>query len=737
MDTWISDFLRLCAHLALVFVPGMLAARLLGIRGLLCAALGPVFVGASVGVGAIAANLVGIAWTALAFAATLLFLPLIAALVGRAAGARAPLGLFSHPSVPRGEHVTAPIPLTLPVPHGSPLTPGLALVIPASWAATIVPVMARSAPTVPIQQYDPVFHMNALWSINHTGNASSFGGLTPLFGLDTTPTTVPAGWHGLLAPLSTPTTIVATVNTFSLVVPLVWIVAIAAMAGVLLPGRTSAPVLAAGLAPLLIEFPTYMLTKYPAWPNAWAMALLPAFIAWSVALVVAAQKVRGEDRRRFVAVWLPLWGLTLVGLCIIHPLAGLSLVVLGALPLIWVMMTRWRRLARGGQGERAWQESVVILAFVLVSLVALVAIPGLAAKLSSMSDAYASIPNIDWNNPLKAFVLWPIVDEHAPSVIGYLTWGISLIIGVLTVMGIAWCTRSRAGVYVLWAFMGAWLLTVTTLMRSGPLVSIAGLWYMSTHRAMAVQAIVQVVILAQGLRALGLVLGIDGRDRPGQGDHGPVLGGREMGEWLGFGPLGGRSSSGEREELVETVCVGSRPRRRLSIALPTVVALVAASFSGVAASPIRSDLAWRVYSPTSPFVSVMLDPGALRLARDVHRWVPEGATVLGDPVNGSAYVQAVGNRQVVFPQLYFRSSNADENYLRAHFSKLASDPQVCQILRRHNIRYAWLDDDRFHAGADQSWISPGLYGVDVSEGFEILARAESVTLVRITACDVR
>ena len=136
----------------------------------------------------------------------------------------------------------------------------------------------------------------------------------------------------------------------------------------------------------------------------------------------------------------------------------------------------------------------------------------------------------------------------------------------------------------------------------------------------------------------------------------------------------------------------------------------------------------------SPFTTVELSAATRRMAERARNLLPEDAIVLGDPFNGAAYVQALGDREVVFPQLYFRASNTDEEYLRAHFNQIATDPHVCEILTRHGIGYAWIDADSWHGGEDQAMVSPGLYDVDLSQGFEVLGSAESVSLARITAC---
>jgi len=674
VTAWTGDLPRLLLMGVVLVVPGALGVHLLGLRGILGWALGPLVAASVAGAGAVICARAGLRWGAPVLVVGLAVFVVVCACVGR---------LFPA----RGEWRATEDRV------GTPDHRVLALIVPVSWLAVVVPVMSCSTPASPIQQYDPVFHMNALWLILRDGNASSFGGLTRMFGMDTTTATVPTGWHALLAPFASATTIVETVNTFSLLVPLVWLIGMAALTAQLLPGRREAPVLVVALAPLVVEYPTYMLTKYPAWPNALAMALLPALIALGVAVATSWQGRERHAGENPVGRFAVLWVFLLLGACLVHPLAGLSVALLGLPAAVVALVRRWAHLTGKGRGQRAGAEVLVALLAAVGTPVLLMSVPALSEKLAAMTGAYQTVPNVDWYNPLKALVLWPIVDMQASTALVEIQLAVAVVVALLTLVGLAHSLRSRAGQFLLASWVGAYLLTLTTLMRSGPLLPLAGLWYMSSHRAMAVQAVIQLPIMAQGMRAL----------------------------WGSLSAVGQRPPSGH-----------ARHRRTRDLLLPG--SLVLALVGGAATAPSRADLTWRVYSLESPFVSVMLTDATEDLASRADGLLPEDAMVLGDPFNGSAYLQVLGDRAVVFPQLYFRDSNVDEEYLRLHFSEIASDPQVCTILRARGIGYAWVDTNSWHAGADQALVSPGLYGVELTRGFEVLATAGTVTLVRITAC---
>ncbi|MCI1787975.1 MAG: hypothetical protein LKI58_07910 [Actinomyces sp.] len=687
---WAADVPRLLVMAAVLFLPGSLGARLAGMRGPLAVAVGPLLAACTAAIGAVACGALGLRWDARTFAASLLIAIGACALCGRATR--------TDRSAPSSGAYR----------WSAPLIGALAL----GWAAIAFPFMAQAAPGTPIQGHDTVFHMNALWRILVDGNASGFGGLTRMFGLDTTSTVFPAGWHALVAPFASRTTIVPVVNSFSALVPLIWLTGLAALAAAILPGTPALPALTVALAPLVAEFPTYMLTKYPAWPNALGMALVPALAALGLTgqRAVRLLPAGSPGRRRSLATWAGALVVQVLGICLIHPLAGLSLGLLGAGPAVVAIGRRWGRLARSGRSLRLWGEAVGALGTAAVLAVLAVAVPFLHERLARMLSAFQTVPNVDWYNPFKALSLWSIVDFEAPDRVwqGLLVAAVS--VSVLTVAGAVEALRTRAGRLLVTAWAVASALTLTSLMRSGPLLGLAGIWYLSTHRTMAVQVVAQLPLMALG--ALAITSAAARVLSPSSARH--------------------RGQPGRPRRSLPTGAGASI--RNVPLTMGLVPALLIPLAGGLVTAPQRADLTWRMYSTDSPFSTIALTDQTMALARRASELIPEDALVLGDPFNGSAYVQVLGDREVVFPQLYFRESNTDLEYLRLHFNEISTNPRVCSILRSDGIGYAWIDSDPWHEGADQSAVSPGLYDVDLRDGFEVLGQAETVSLVRITAC---
>ena len=171
--------------LALLWVlPGYAVLRLLGVRGLLALGAGAAVTSGVSGVLAIAYALVGLRWSLWSFLAGLLLVALVAAVAGRF------LRTTSHPTgvMVAGErqlHTREKVWLGLTWALGGGVL-----------AAAMTDGMGRA--DQPPQAWDAVFHLNALWFVRETGNASSLGGLAPMYA-DKLEPFYPAVWHGIVA----------------------------------------------------------------------------------------------------------------------------------------------------------------------------------------------------------------------------------------------------------------------------------------------------------------------------------------------------------------------------------------------------------------------------------------------------------------------------------------------------------------------------------------------------------
>ncbi|UNX55745.1 hypothetical protein MF406_05775 [Georgenia sp. TF02-10] len=166
--------------LALVVVlygPGYLVLRQARRAGVLAWAAAPAVVVAMLAVGAVLLSVLGIAW---APGSVLVLLVLVVA--GAAALGR----------LRRADPVALP-----PLSRWHAVLAGAGLAFGAGWQGWAF-LRGMGAPDALQQIFDPVFHLNAAQTILRTGDASSFGGLDPMYG-SATGVFYPAVWHSLVA----------------------------------------------------------------------------------------------------------------------------------------------------------------------------------------------------------------------------------------------------------------------------------------------------------------------------------------------------------------------------------------------------------------------------------------------------------------------------------------------------------------------------------------------------------
>ncbi|MDO5700752.1 MAG: hypothetical protein Q4P36_04685 [Bowdeniella nasicola] len=641
--------------MAVIYVPGLACARLMSIKGFLAWVSAPLFAAVISVVGSTASPLVGARWGVATYASVAGVLMLGLAVLRRTVGPRVDVS------------IRAPSRIEF-------------LILAGAYIALILPLILSARGDAVIQQIDSTFHMNALWLVNETGDASSFGALTPMYGLETTRTNFPAGWHSLVSLVSGQTRIVESINAMALLVPLVWVMGLGALVVIVHPRSPARRQLTYALIPLAVVFPTFLISRYPALPNAYEISLLPSLLTFVIIAVRSSQDIRQR---------LVLSGLTTTFLAcvfLIHPSVIFTFGVYAALPLMYLFARHIRSLPRG---QRIHMGKIVagVGGVAVLGVIAVLAVPGIAEKLHNMTTMYQTERGAFWVSLPKTLTAWPYITAEAGSGITRPLTLAQISVAVLLLIGAVRSWRTVRGRLIFLTWFGCALLTFTTLWRAGPLVPLAGLWYMSPHRTMAIQIVPQTLLTGIGL-----------------------------------------------DRLLSLLRCFFRQHKRQVIGAGVVFALLV---SGGLTFPARFYLFTHAYSPTPDDVTYMASAEEIHMIRNLEAVVPEGSLVLGDPFNGSALVQAVGNIPVVFPQLYFRDSNHSENLLRRSFDQREVEPQICHIIGKHGITHLYVDSDSTSFGQNNRLLSPGLYDVDVSFGLTKVASGGSASVWRIDECGAR
>ena len=617
----------------------------------------------------------------------------------------------------------------------------------ATWGAILVgfilaalPLVMGATPSNPVQQWDPTFHQNGVHAILYGKNASPFGGLHELYGGRNV--YYPTGWHAFVALFARYDSVVQASNVSSLALMAVWVIGLAALVSVLTASRTAimaAPIIGG----MLLNMPADALTMYNQWPNSTGTALVPGLAA--IAIVVGRRLVAdlraGDGLRAFLrripqGVFLLIGAIGLVGA---HPSAAFSILALLIAPLLASIASLARRAyGRGGRGQ------LVALVWGALALV-VVAAPLLAlssSKIQAMGNYRRDGSN--WTDAfLHAFLPYPPFSNTA----GNGQW--TCVQLILLVVGIAATARlhllfrrtdpleraaERAGLteetdvdaeeaalasakeieeseeeaqpLPFWPLASYMILAGLTALAYSPNSALRTYllapWYKDARRIMGVEDIALTVLMAVGFAAIVHVI---------------------HAAW----------TSSLRRILQERGADTDveAPRWPVQVGVGALILIL----SGFGAIDARNSAVASVYDPARLGKPGMATKGELAMLRRMKYTTAPDALILGDPIAGAAYSELLGGRKAVFPQLTTANEDvASQRVLTQRFHDIATDPEVCEVVRELGITHFYEEEDGAYYNFMRSSRSPGLYGVDTSTGFELVDAGGTAKLWKITAC---
>lgn len=454
--------------LALIWVlPGYAVLRLLGFRGLLALGGGaPVTSGLS-GVLAMAYGLLGIRWSLLTMLLGLLAAVAVAAAIGRA------LRTAQHP-----DGVTVAGERELRHTERGWLT--LTWTLGGGVLATAMMVGMGRADQPP-QAWDAVFHLNALWFVRDTGNASSLGGLAPMYA-DLAAPFYPATWHGVVAVAPFFPRVTEAANASSLVLGgVVWIAGLVALSRVVWPARALPTVLVPVLAAAYVTFPAIAVSMLAVWPFALSVACVPGTIAL---LIATLRGVLSWRMHLALAVGL-LWAVT--GVVLAHP-SGLFSLMLLALPLLTVLIAR--QLLRIGRRGRPVGASLLMAGWVVANV-------GVLAFLVNFPPVQSIMDYRRGGQDSYLPGTGSLLIDH-PLIYVYKITSVNLVGSALVLLGVVLAVRWR---HARWLVISLVAAVVLTLLAAGPpeqpLRVLAGFWYTQASRLNQL-VLVPAIMLAAG-----------------------------------------------------------------------------------------------------------------------------------------------------------------------------------------------------------------------------------------------
>jgi len=451
---WLTQWWTLLATLAVVFVPGLVAAWSLGFRRLAAWAFAPLGSIAMISLVATVFGFARIPWTLLS---AVLGLVVVAGLL---VGCRFLFRIRDRRPRVRGAR-----------------WPVIAALVVAAVLLTVRVGVYIGDPSNISQTNDAAFHLGAVRAIIEQATASSFG-LAGLIDPAASGAFYPGAWHAADSVVSLLTgDIAVSTNMLALVFSaIVWPLGITWLTQTIFRNRVASAA-AAAMSPVFVIFPLEMIQYGVLYAYFLAVALLPAALAAVIALTSRWSGASGPVRGRVTALVLAL-GMGALALALAQPS------VIGAWGLLlWLyaadaVLDRWRR----GSPGRGWS-----IAALLVGLVALGGVWFVLGRLVTANTWRA------WRSGGEA--LWEILSAGFVKTPPAWWVAILLVVGLVAVLRRAGARWTAFG----WAAL-AFLAFVAYAVRNELIrVLLVGPWYSDPYRLAALVPIMMIPVAAAGV----------------------------------------------------------------------------------------------------------------------------------------------------------------------------------------------------------------------------------------------
>jgi hypothetical protein len=544
----------------------------------------------------------------------------------------------------------------------------LASLLVTSLAVAVVLVHVSGSPEAFPQHPDTIFHLgDAQWmaerrdiSILHAAGFISTSGTGAY----------PAAFHAMTATtaLIAGVPVVVATSCFVLVVAgVAWPMALVVLARSLFGARPGVTALAAAASVLFTAFPFMLMGFGVLWPSLFGEALLPASLALGAAALSPLARIPAPIARPWPAA--ALLGVTLLGLTAAHPNALLTLMHFGVIALTGALaISAWR--LRGNGSRRSAAVAVAAVAIPVLFAVVLTAL-----RPATMVRTGAPGPELSAWSALGDTVLFAPRDAAWLPVLSVLA-----AVGVLVV-----ARRHRTAWWV--PVSGAYLavLFFLNVAVDNPVARyLTWPWFNNAVRLAAFGVLpAALLVTATGLLAVDRLARLSPRWR--------------------------------HAEVVASVLV-------VGVLLGLTRAYV----------PAHERWLYRYFHPDT--AHSWASPQELAALHRFGRLIPPGAVTAANPWNGGTYLYVVSGRRLLVPTEK-SLAKGDRAFLAANLDHAASDPLVCAAARRQHVEYAIVGGRPFAWGTPASLaLYRGIDGVAGAPGFTQVAAAGPYRLYRLTGC---
>lgn len=528
------------------------------------------------------------------------------------------------------------------------------------------------------QTFDNVFHLNAVRYILDTGSGSSIS-VSSMTGGDF----YPAAWHDLVALVAATTSaeITVSVNVVNLAIASVcWPLGCMFLAHQLLGERVVVSVAAGILSAAFGAFPLLLLDFGVLYPNFLGNALLPVAVALGIQALGLASSKDGST----LVTWL-LFVAVLPGVTLAHPSSTMALLALMLPPLV-ILWTRFAtRIVRGSR------RPLLPLAIALLMLV---------LGLGLVVAAWKTV------RPPEHAAFWPPVETTGQAIGEVITSSsigrsVSWTVMVLAITGLVVLIVHRRHLWLvgMYAVIASLFVIVASFPFGESRTFFTGVWYNDPPRLASLLPLVTLP-----LAVVGAVHAWD--------------------KWIA--PVGGRYLS--VEEAARPAQPGEAPAYvGLTVAsLAVVLLVVSTQQANVREAAIAASGGYKL-NENSPLIS----EDEMALLKRLPEKLPEDATLVGNPWNGSALAYAFAGRELV--QLHMLSempSGLEQLYTK--LNKADTDPSVCPIVERLQVGYVLDFGHREVHGGDNGF--RGLDNLEEEGVAELVDEEGEAKVYKLTAC---
>lgn len=685
--SWLAITVPFLVGLLVIFIPGLLLAVAMKMRGIDAVGIAPALSVALIAISAILAPMLGLGWR--------WWVPLIFSLLISALGFGIGLATAKAGRSPRAvSSVSAELATPRWYSHSQRLYWVTFLVGAILLARNITNAIGH--PEWISQTYDANFHLNAVRYIADHSNGSSLF-IASMTSGNEAPDFYPAAWHDIasLMFMATDAPIPVITNTLVLLVgAVIWPLSLIFFARHALNLNKFGALALGPLAAAFVAFPYLLMNFGVLYPNLLAVALMP------VGLGVLAQMFRlGLVPRMNLAQTLFLGLFVALGIAIAHPNAIMSLLVI----FIPLLITRGiLQIKAGTQGQAGW-------------LMVLLQIVGIVAVLWLINYLWGVV------RPPKESGGWEPSASQSQSFGEFITNGImgwpSLwFVTILMACGIyALVRRRNRSLWILgstgvlcWFYMAARYLT-----WAEDRDWVVGVWYHDAYRIAAMLPLLMVPLAALGidwlLRRFDSTAWVD----------------RSVDYY-------------RRHRNVSSVAAQAEPASpavsRGAISALAILLMGVLIWGGQTAKPLEKyihDTFW-MYAPQPD--SALLTNDEYDVLNSIDDFVPEGDAVIVQPWTGAALTYAVSGREVNAYHTNFVDT-PETDTVDLYLKDWQSNPDVCPALDSLDAKYYVDFGTQEILNADHSIRFAGLMGAKDAPGIEEVYRSGDAALYEITACD--